>query len=93
MNRTLNRIILLASAALLLAGCGGHDGHAEHGQLVFKGKVTRVEYILTRGVTVITDADGKTTELEGHPGIPRAEVEIWRSAEGHYLVLQAPKGG
>lgn len=74
-------------SAFLAAGCS-HQAH--EGKLVYKGKVARVDFELSRGVTVIHGEDGKTTELEGLPGIPCAEVEIYQ--HGHeYEVFQAPR--
>ncbi len=44
--------------------------------------------MVTRDKTIIVDADGKETELEGMTGIPCAEVEIYRMHGHEYEVFQ-----
>ncbi|MBI4027307.1 MAG: hypothetical protein HY360_20140 [Verrucomicrobia bacterium] len=84
----LKHVAVQVASLVLLSGCGGHAGHHQD-ETIFKGRVMKVEYILTRGVTVLTDSEGKRTELQGHPGVPCAEIEIHRRGQYEYEVFQA----
>ena len=81
--------LLFILIALLAAGCG-HHSNAE-GKVVFKGQVVKVEYRLIEGTTVLIDAEGKKTTLEGHPGVPCTDVEIVETKPHEYEIFFAPK--
>jgi hypothetical protein len=83
------KVIIGIFLSLLLIGCSSHR-HSE-GELVFKGQVVRVQYMLQKGVTVLVDAEGKTVELSGHPGVPCTEVEIYKTGDHEYEIFEAPK--
>lgn len=88
--RSTVRIILLTLLPLAFWGCG--NPHGEHdGKPVFKGTVNRVQYHLTEGFTVLTDADGKEIKLEGFPSVPCSSVEIYQHGKREYEVYQAPQ--
>lgn len=73
---------------ILLVGCGSHTlPHSS--ELVFKGEVVKVDYMLTRGITILMDRDGKTTTLAGFPSVPCSEVEIYHRGHHNYQVFQA----
>jgi hypothetical protein len=86
-------LILISIAALTFAGCGSStDSSHEEEKPFFKGQVVKVQYRLTEGKTILIDAAGKEIELEGHPGIPCADIEIFK--HGHeYEVFQVAKQG
>ena len=92
-NLKFKNIFYATAAAALLAGCGSHSElHQEHhGEQVFKGQVTKVDYVFSRGVTILKDADGKVTELEGYPSIPCTEVEIYKFGEYEYEIFRIAK--
>jgi len=73
---------------ILLAGCGSHTlPHSS--ELVFKGEVVKVDYMLTHSITILMDRDGKTTTLAGFPSVPCSEVEIYHRGHHDYQVFQA----
>lgn len=87
MNLKLKNIFYAGAAVLFLAGCGGHPS-AHKGERVFQGEVARVQYQLTEGVTLLFDAEGKqVAELNGFPGIPSTEVEIYKLGGHEYEVF------
>jgi hypothetical protein len=88
--KVLKRLMLAAVLSVCFAGCGGDHGH-DAGKLVFKGTVVKVEYELTQRTTKIHDAEGKVIELNGHPGIPLSEIEIYQHGEHEYQIFPAPK--
>jgi hypothetical protein len=83
---------LFIFGALCLSGCGSHEPVSHEEAPIFKGQVAKVEYRLTEGVTVIIDSEGKQTKLEGHPGIPCTEVEIFQHGK-EYEIFQVVKQG
>ena len=56
---------------------------------MFKGEVTKVNYILPQNMTILIDSSGKTTELHGFPGIPCAEIEIYHHGGHEYQIFQS----
>ena len=88
--RSTVRIILLTLLPLVFFGCGSHHG-GHDGKPVFKGTVSRLQYHLTEGVTVLVDADGKETKLEGFPSVPCDSVEIYQHGKHEYEVYQVPQ--
>ncbi len=78
----------MLAMVLFLAGCGGH-GPLREGALVFKGRVAQVQHRLGQGYTLLIDGEGKTTRLEGYPGVPCTEVEIFNHGGQEYEVFQA----
>jgi len=87
MNRKLKNGWWMLLSLAFLAGCGGH-GPLREGALVFKGKVTQVQYRLGQGYTLLIDGEGKTMRLDGYPGVPCAEVEIFNHGGQEYEVFQ-----
>jgi hypothetical protein len=84
----LPQVILALCLAILYSGCGGT--HHSKGKLVFKGQVAHVEYRLDDHTTVVTDAEGKTVHLHGHPAIPCADIEIYQEGDHEYEVFRLP---
>jgi hypothetical protein len=82
--------IFISLAALYLIGCGSSEPVAHEETPLFKGKVVKVQYRLVEGDTVLIDDAGKETVLEGHPGIPCSEIEIFKHGR-EYEVVQVGK--
>ena len=92
-NLKFKNVFYLIALAILLAGCGSHsESHQEHyGEQVFKGQVTKVDYVFSRGVTILKDVEGKAIELKGYPAIPCLEVEIYKLGEYEYEIFRIAK--
>ena len=88
LGNAIKRRALAVLPLLLLAGCGAHEPMHE-GELVFKGKVAHVQFRLGQGYTLLIDSEGKVTRLEGYPGVPCVEVEIFKRGEREYEVFQS----
>ena len=82
---------LFSLFSICLLGCGGSHDSSHAPELVFKGAITKVQYLLTNGYTILTDAEGKTIQLHGFPAIPTGEVEIYKHGEHEYEVFQTSK--
>lgn len=90
MNLQLKSIVPFIALPFLLIGCGGEHSPSHEGKTLFKGRIVKVEYMLTRGHTILIDENGQEITLQGFPGIPTGEVEIYEKGHREYKVFQAP---